>query len=110
MFFHEKPFLRGSFVIFLLLSSPVLSEDSLKKESPAPELCGSQDLDNRPNWCSKLVDETWVQYKSQCKKVGDRSFIYKHCSGEEKEVSGSCCMESTECPGAFYVAECIDLK
>jgi hypothetical protein len=92
------------FAIFLrYMCCPVFADDI--------QTCGDQGTDNRPNWCAR-PDGTGglVQGKSECRKVSDTQFEYTHCSGSKKTYTGSsqCCAQSSQCPGAFYVAECVN--
>lgn len=75
----------------------------------ALETCGNLGEDNRPNKCQKKVGGTYVQSSSKCRKISDGVYEYEHCAGVKKTYSGAklCCVESNECKGAFYVAECL---
>ncbi|MBR1220679.1 hypothetical protein JQ557_21945 [Bradyrhizobium sp. U87765 SZCCT0131] len=74
------------------------------------QTCGNQGTDNRPNWCARPNGAGGlVQGKSQCRKISDTQYEYTHCSGSTTVYTGNsqCCTQSTECPGAFYVADCV---
>ena len=80
-----------------------------------PPPCGDQGKDNRPNWCGVKIGGVWTLQKSSCQKLGDGTFVYTHCSGstltipdQQDGTSHSCCTESSECPGAYYVAQCLN--
>jgi hypothetical protein len=75
-----------------------------------PQFCRDQGNDNRPNWCQVLKDNTWVQTKSTCKKISEGDFLFTSCSGVSSHQVGTdfCCIESSECPGAYYVAICVN--
>lgn len=91
---------------FLLqgICSPLLAEDI--------QTCGDLGTDNRPNWCARPDGSGGLdQGKSKCRKIDDTHFEYTHCSGSTKiydTFSSPCCAESSECPGAFYIAECVN--
>lgn len=72
--------------------------------------CGDLGYNNTPNWCARPTNSDPVQGKSQCKKITDNRYEYTHCAGGTREITGSslCCLQSSECPGAYYVGECIN--
>ena len=71
--------------------------------------CGNQDKDNRPNHCYVKQGEERIHKMSSCRVVSEGVCEYTHCRGEKKTIKSAncCCVESSDCPGAFYVAECI---
>lgn len=74
--------------------------------------CGDQGVDNRPNICRVLINNTWVTRASKCTKISEGKFRYTHCSGATKAYDwpSGCCVASTSCPGATYIAECLGLR
>ena len=91
------------FAIFIqYMCCPVFADDI--------QTCGDLGTDNRPNWCARPNGAGGlVQGKSECRKISDTQFEYTHCSGSKQTYTGDlqCCVESTQCPGAFYIAICV---
>lgn len=80
-----------------------------KADQPQPKSCGNLDKDNRPNACARLVDGSWVMFRSKCTKLAEGKFRYTHCSGSTMDMNGAdqCCLQSDECPGSLYVGRCL---
>jgi hypothetical protein len=72
--------------------------------------CGDLGDDNKANWCARPNGNGGLtQGKSECRRISDTQFEYTHCSGSKKtytDIIAPCCIQSSECPGAFYIAEC----
>ncbi len=87
----------------LYLCGPVFAQDI--------QTCGDLGTDNRPNWCARPNGQGGlVQGKSECRKISDTQYEYTHCSGSKQIYTGTsqCCVQSQQCPGAFYVADCVN--
>lgn len=107
--------LKFLIVTFILATTSVAAQDTKNADDPISvpiETCGDLGVDNRPNWCPRPTgDGSFVQGKSECRRVSETSVEYTHCSGgptEEYSGSDQCCIESRECPGALYAANCIN--
>jgi hypothetical protein len=92
-----------TFSFFVGLSSTSALGDEI-------QTCGDLGTDNRPNWCARPDGAGGIsQGKSECLKITDTQYEYTHCSGSKKNYtfSNPCCVQSSQCPGAFYIAECV---
>jgi hypothetical protein len=72
-------------------------------------ICGDQGTDNRPNHCEVKQGDIWVHQMSSCAVLEPGKCQYTHCAGSTLVIQDPqcCCLESTDCPGAFYVGTCV---
>ncbi len=74
------------------------------------QTCGDLGTDNRPNWCARPDGAGGIsQGKSECRKISETQYEYTHCNGSKKSFTFNtpCCVQSSQCPGAYYIAECV---
>lgn len=100
----------------------LFAEDShlnqLMGSKTEPESCGEKDRNYFPNACGVFDQKTqlWQLATSDCLQLPGDRYQYTHCSGRKMifpaiaapEMKGFrlCCRDSTECPGARFVAIC----